>query len=73
MTDNLDRSLKIENYPVVSLCDGKLLFCGGFWDGRMFMVSVDQDQVLESYYNHTDSVTVLVTDKRERYLISGRT
>lgn len=69
--DPLDRSLRIENYPALYLNSGKLLAIGGFWDGKLSILSVDQDAVTESYSNHNDTVTIIVADSKENFLISG--
>lgn len=59
------------NYPLVLLDNGKLMVCGGFWDGRMFLLATDNDHILETYYNHTETVSALAVDKDETYLVTG--
>ena len=49
----------------------KLLAVGGFWDGKIGMINVDQDYFIEGYFNHNDTVTVLAADSKETFLISG--
>ena len=53
------------------LDDGKMMLYGGVWGGRMVVLATETDQVLETYYNHTDTVSALATNKEESYLISG--
>ena len=50
---------------------GKLLICGGYWDGRIFLIATEHDQPLETYHHHAEAVTVIVPDKKEELLITG--
>lgn len=41
---------------------GKIIAVGGFWDGKLKFISKDTDSIIETYNNHTDTITVVITD-----------
>jgi hypothetical protein len=44
---------------------------GGYWDGRLSLYSLETETPAEVYYNHSDTITAIATDDKEKYLISG--
>lgn len=63
--------MEILNYPALLIEDGKVMIYGGLWDGRLTILATDTDQILETYDNHTSTVSALAVDREETYIISG--
>jgi hypothetical protein len=59
-------------YPVLILNQGKSLVFGGYWDGRISVVSTENENVNDSYEAHAETVCVLANDRKENFIISGR-
>jgi len=69
--DHSDTSVTYLSYPIAFMNNGKSIVSGGYWDGRLATYSTETDTVGDIYYNHNDSVTTIVIDEKEEYLISG--
>mmetsp|Transcript_11172 Transcript_11172/g.9550 ORF Transcript_11172/g.9550 Transcript_11172/m.9550 type:complete len:269 (-) Transcript_11172:505-1311(-) len=69
--DYTDPYISYENFPVVFLNMGKIAAAGGYWDGRLNLHSTENDSIIDTYYNHTETITCLISDDKENFLISG--
>lgn len=49
----------------------KILICGGQWDGRLIMISTETDNIIDFYIQHIDTVTVIESDRKDNFLITG--
>ena len=49
----------------------KILVCGGYWDGRLVLISTENDNIIEVYNQHVEAITVIEEDSKENFLITG--
>ena len=68
--DQIDRSIKKFDQPILILNEGKTVVRGGYWDGRVVFSEVDSSTNF-ALNTHSASVSALAIDEREQVLITG--
>lgn len=48
------------------------MIVGGYWDGKLLLISTDNDSVIDLYNYHQDTITCLALDPKETVLITGK-
>ena len=70
--DQIDRSIKKFDQPILILNEGKHVVRGGYWDGRVVFSEVDALVDRNSELRaHQSSVSAMAIDSREQVLITG--
>jgi hypothetical protein len=69
--DMWDQSIQKYEFPYLILGNGKFIARGGFWDGRINISPVEGEPNVTYINCHYSTVTILVADKKEQYVITG--
>ena len=70
--DQIDRSIKKYDQPIVILGEGRYVVRGGFWDGKLAFCPVEGSQDPElSLHGHRSTVSAIALDETEQIMITG--
>jgi WD40 repeat protein len=62
----------VNKIKAVFLNKGKILIVGGYFDGCLKVFHVDYEEELpQKYYYHNETITVMESDEKERFLMTG--
>lgn len=49
----------------------QLIAVGGIWDGKLKTIQSENGQILEVYSIHSETITIITSDEKENFLITG--